>query len=73
MSRIAERAASAIAMHDQKTGLPNRTLFDDRLAQAKQAHADLPAACRHGARMAGLPTSPTNAVKFATTSAGLGR
>jgi diguanylate cyclase len=33
-SRRAERAASRRAMHDQKTGLPNRTLFDDRLAQA---------------------------------------
>ena len=33
-SRNAERVASEIAMHDQKTGLPNRTLFDDRLAQA---------------------------------------
>ncbi|WP_310384231.1 GGDEF domain-containing protein, partial [Roseateles sp.] len=33
-SRDAERAATQIAMHDQKTGLPNRTLFDDRLAQA---------------------------------------
>lgn len=33
-SREAERAASQRAMHDQKTGLPNRTLFDDRLAQA---------------------------------------
>ena len=33
-SRDAERLASQRAMHDQKTGLPNRTLFDDRLAQA---------------------------------------
>ncbi len=33
-SRRAEREASRRAMHDQKTGLPNRTLFDDRLAQA---------------------------------------
>jgi diguanylate cyclase (GGDEF)-like protein len=33
-SRQAERAASRRAMHDHKTGLPNRTLFDDRLAQA---------------------------------------
>ena len=33
-SRRAEHAASRRAMHDQKTGLPNRTLFDDRLAQA---------------------------------------
>lgn len=34
LSRDAERTASLLAMHDQKTGLPNRTLFDDRLAQA---------------------------------------
>ncbi|MGN6826929.1 GGDEF domain-containing protein [Paucibacter sp. M5-1] len=34
LSRDAERTASQLAMHDQKTGLPNRTLFDDRLAQA---------------------------------------
>ncbi|MDP3822415.1 MAG: GGDEF domain-containing protein [Burkholderiales bacterium] len=33
-SRDAERSASHRAMHDHKTGLPNRTLFDDRLAQA---------------------------------------
>jgi diguanylate cyclase (GGDEF)-like protein len=33
-SRKAERAASHRAMHDQKTGLPNRSLFDDRLTQA---------------------------------------
>lgn len=33
-SRDAERRANQLAMHDQKTGLPNRTLFDDRLAQA---------------------------------------
>ena len=33
-SRDAERKANQLAMHDQKTGLPNRTLFDDRLAQA---------------------------------------
>jgi len=33
-SRDAERIASHRAMHDQKTGLPNRALFDDRLAQA---------------------------------------
>lgn len=33
-SRNAERMASEMAMHDQKTGLPNRTLFDDRLTQA---------------------------------------
>ena len=41
-SRNAERVASEIAMHDQKTGLPNRTLFDDRLAQA------IAGADRHG-------------------------
>lgn len=41
-SRAAERAASLRAMHDPKTGLPNRTLFDDRLAQA------IAAAERHG-------------------------
>jgi len=34
VSRDAERMASERAMHDQKTGLPNRTLFDDRLTQA---------------------------------------
>ncbi len=33
-SRSAEHIASQLAMHDRKTGLPNRTLFDDRLAQA---------------------------------------
>lgn len=33
-SRRAAHTASHMAMHDQKTGLPNRTLFDDRLAQA---------------------------------------
>lgn len=33
-SRDAEHTASQRAMHDPKTGLPNRTLFDDRLAQA---------------------------------------
>lgn len=33
-SRGAERSANQQAMHDAKTGLPNRTLFDDRLAQA---------------------------------------
>ena len=33
-SRDAERIASQRAMHDQKTGLPNRTLFDDRLTKA---------------------------------------
>jgi diguanylate cyclase (GGDEF)-like protein len=41
-SRNAERMASQLAMHDQKTGLPNRTLFDDRLAQA------IASAERHG-------------------------
>ncbi len=41
-SRLAERMASRLAMHDSKTGLPNRTLFDDRLAQA------LAGAERHG-------------------------
>lgn len=30
----AEQSATWRAMHDQKTGLPNRALFDDRLAQA---------------------------------------
>ncbi len=45
-SRNAERAASQIAMHDQKTGLPNRTLFDDRLAQA------IAGAERHGWQLA---------------------
>ena len=33
-ARDAEHKANQLAMHDQKTGLPNRTLFDDRLAQA---------------------------------------
>ena len=33
-SRHAERTASQLAMHDRKTGLPNRTLFDDHLTQA---------------------------------------
>jgi diguanylate cyclase len=33
-AREAEQAASRRAMKDQMTGLPNRTLFDDRLAQA---------------------------------------
>ncbi len=42
VSRDAERVAGQLAMHDQKTGLPNRTLFDDRLAQA------LAGAGRHG-------------------------
>jgi diguanylate cyclase (GGDEF)-like protein len=42
LSRSAERLASQKAMHDQKTGLPNRSLFDDRLAQA------LAGAERHG-------------------------
>ena len=41
-SRNAERVASHKAMHDQKTGLPNRALFDDRLAQA------IASAERHG-------------------------
>ena len=41
-SRNAERIASQLAMQDQKTGLPNRTLFDDRLAQA------IASAERHG-------------------------
>ncbi len=41
-SRRAERTASRLAMHDPMTGLPNRTLFDDRLAQA------LAGAERHG-------------------------
>ncbi len=41
-SRQAERSASQRAMHDQKTGLPNRTLFDDRLIQA------IASAERHG-------------------------
>nr|WP_295083716.1 GGDEF domain-containing protein [uncultured Roseateles sp.] len=42
VSRNAERVANTLAMHDQKTGLPNRTLFDDRLAQA------IAGADRHG-------------------------
>lgn len=42
VSRNAERTASQLAMHDQKTGLPNRTLFDDRLTQA------IASAERHG-------------------------
>jgi diguanylate cyclase (GGDEF)-like protein len=33
-SRRAERASSWKAMHDVRTGLPNRALFDDRLTQA---------------------------------------
>jgi diguanylate cyclase len=45
-SRSAERMASQRAMHDQKTGLPNRTLFDDRLAQA------VAGAERHGRMLA---------------------
>ena len=45
-SRDAERAASHRAMHDQKTGLPNRALFDDRLTQA------LAGAARHGRTLA---------------------
>ncbi len=47
-SRDAERMASQIAMHDQKTGLPNRTLFDDRLVQA------IAGAERHGWTLAVL-------------------
>ena len=46
LARQAERRASHIAMHDQKTGLPNRTLFDDRLAQA------IAGAERHGGMLA---------------------
>lgn len=34
ISLEAEHSASWRAMHDHKTGLPNRVLFDDRLAQA---------------------------------------
>ena len=45
-SREAERVATEIAMHDQKTGLPNRTLFEDRLAQA------IAGAERHGRLLA---------------------
>jgi diguanylate cyclase (GGDEF)-like protein len=45
-SRDAERTASLRAMHDQKTGLPSRTLFDDRLAQA------MAGAERHGRMLA---------------------
>ena len=45
-SRQAERSASQQAMHDQKTGLPNRTLFDDRLMQA------IAGAERHGRTLA---------------------
>ena len=33
-SRRAERAAQIQSLHDQKTGLPNRALFDDRLTKA---------------------------------------
>lgn len=47
-SRDAERAASHRAMHDQKTGLPNRSLFDDRLSQA------IAGAERHGWMLAVL-------------------
>ena len=46
VSRDAERTASRLAMHDGKTGLPNRTLFDDRLAQA------IAGAERHGWKLA---------------------
>ena len=42
ISLDAERDASWRAMHDERTGLPNRSLFDDRLAQA------IAAAERHG-------------------------
>ncbi len=42
VARSAERSACHRAMHDEKTGLPNRSLFDDRLDQA-MASAD-----RHG-------------------------
>lgn len=42
LSRSAEQTASHLAMHDRKTGLPKRTLFDDRLAQA------IAGADRHG-------------------------
>jgi diguanylate cyclase (GGDEF)-like protein len=42
VSRNAEWTACQLAMHDQKTGLPNRMLFDDRLAQA------IAGADRHG-------------------------
>jgi diguanylate cyclase (GGDEF)-like protein len=45
-SRHAEQEASRRAMHDAKTGLPNRALFDDRLAQA------LAGAERHGRLLA---------------------
>jgi diguanylate cyclase (GGDEF)-like protein len=33
-SRLAERAAQIQSLHDEKTGLPNRALFDDRIAKA---------------------------------------
>jgi diguanylate cyclase (GGDEF)-like protein len=46
VSRHAERVASERAMHDQRTGLPNRALFDDRLAQA------IAGAERHGWKLA---------------------
>lgn len=48
VSHNAERTASERAMHDPKTGLPNRTLFDDRLVQA------IAAAQRHGWMLAVL-------------------
>jgi diguanylate cyclase (GGDEF)-like protein len=48
LSRSAEHTASERAMHDQKTGLPNRSLFDDRLAQA------IAGAERHGWMLAVL-------------------
>ena len=47
-SRNAENVANQLAMHDSKTGLPNRTLFDDRLAQA------IAGAERHGWMLAVL-------------------
>lgn len=47
-SRDAESIASHRAMHDQKTGLPNRALFDDRLTQA------IAGAERHGWTLAVL-------------------
>ena len=46
VSRDAERTASRRALHDPMTGLPNRTLFDDRLTQA------IAGAERHGRTLA---------------------